>query len=133
MTDFSDRLKTALEKSGITQTQLADRLGITEVSVSRYVNGTRIPKALIVTKIAKVLNVPLEYLMLGKEPPTKHIEMIIDYLAQGDDFQYNDNRGILTRCCNCVYYDTYKDLPECGSDGIMYPDPDDYCSKAVRK
>ena len=63
----------------------------------------------------------------------KHIEMIIDYTTDGTDYQYNDNHGILTRCCDCQYYDTNKDLPDCTSDGLMYPQPDEHCSRAVRK
>jgi len=64
----------------------------------------------------------------------KHIEMIIDYITDGTDYQYNDNHGILTRCCDCQYYDTGMNPPECTSDdGLMYPDSDEYCSRAVRK
>lgn len=30
-----------------------------------------------------------------------HIEMIIDYITDGADFQYNDNHGVLVRCKDC--------------------------------
>ncbi len=34
----------------------------------------------------------------------KHVEMIIDYVVDGDDFIFNDNRGVLVRCKECKYY-----------------------------
>ena len=40
---------------GINQRTLAGRIGVTEVSVSRYINGERTPKAPILIKIAKEL------------------------------------------------------------------------------
>lgn len=33
----------------------------------------------------------------------KHVEMIIDYIVDGDDFQYCDNKGKLIRCKDCKY------------------------------
>lgn len=33
----------------------------------------------------------------------KHIEMIIDYITDGTDFQYNDNHGVLVRCKDCKF------------------------------
>lgn len=45
---------------GITQRQLAEAIGATEVSVSRYISGDRIPKAPTCIKIAKVLDCSVE-------------------------------------------------------------------------
>lgn len=33
----------------------------------------------------------------------KHIEMIIDYIIDGDNLQYSDNHGRLTRCMDCTH------------------------------
>lgn len=38
------------------------------------------------------------------ERKSKHVEMIIDYLCTGDDFLYNDNKGLLIRCKDCENY-----------------------------
>ncbi len=35
----------------------------------------------------------------------KHVEMIIDYIVDGEDFQYSDNHGVLIRCKDCKYFD----------------------------
>lgn len=53
-----DRL-TALD---MTQRELADRCDITEVAMSRYVTNTRIPKTLILKRIARELCVTMDYL-----------------------------------------------------------------------
>ena len=33
-----------------------------------------------------------------------HVQMIIDYVICGEDFQFNDNFGILTRCGKCIHW-----------------------------
>lgn len=72
---------------------------------------------------------------------SKHIEMITDYIVVGEDYQYNDNHGILTRCKDCNWYDAESvHTVRCrckdkhGIDrGLVTCDPNDYCSYAVRK
>ena len=49
-----------LKKAGLTQRELAERVGTTEASMSRYVRGDRVPKASICIKIANVLNCNVE-------------------------------------------------------------------------
>lgn len=66
----------------------------------------------------------------------KHVEMIIDYVIntdQGEDFQYCDNKGILTRCRDCVYANPYDRACnwKYGLNGTI--NELDFCSKAVRK
>lgn len=57
-----DRLNKLIEQHGITQRDLANEVGVTEVSVSRYVHGTRTPRGDILVKIAMVLHTTAEYL-----------------------------------------------------------------------
>ena len=42
---FSDRLREARKRSGLTQMQIAEKLGITAQSYSQYETGKRQPKA----------------------------------------------------------------------------------------
>lgn len=48
-------LKKARTAAGLTQQQLADALGVTRPTVSRYEDGTRFPDAATITKIVEVL------------------------------------------------------------------------------
>lgn len=64
---------------------------------------------------------------------SKHIEMIISYTTDGSDFQYNDNRGVLTRCKDCVFADGQSRACR-NFDGLRGELGElDFCSKAVRK
>ena len=61
--EFCRRLKELLEDREMTQRELATRIGVTEVTVSRYVSGERIPKAPTVLEIARAVNCPVEVLI----------------------------------------------------------------------
>ena len=50
-------LKTAREKTGLTQVKVAEKVGITEVSYQNYEAGERIPRADIAIAIAEALGI----------------------------------------------------------------------------
>ena len=52
-------IKEILEAKGMSQRELADKVGITEVTLSRYINGNRVPKAPVAMCIARVLGVDI--------------------------------------------------------------------------
>ena len=60
------RISELLEKHGMTQRELAEAVGVTEVSMSRYIKGDRVPKGPIIANIARALHTTTDYL-LGKE------------------------------------------------------------------
>ena len=51
-----------LQRNNMTQKDLSVKTGLTEVSISRYVQGKRIPKINDCLKISKVLNCTVEEL-----------------------------------------------------------------------
>lgn len=63
---LGERISDLLQKHGLSQRELADKVGVTEVSMSRYIKGDRIPKGPIVVNIATALHTTVEYLM-GQE------------------------------------------------------------------
>ena len=67
---FSQRLKELLDKRGMTQRALAEKLNTTEVTVSRYVSGNRTPNIETTVEIADILSVSLNDLV-GIDPPAK--------------------------------------------------------------
>ena len=60
---FSYRLTVLLDESNMSQIQLAKKVGTTNVTICRYINGERIPRIDLVSKIAAVFNVSLDYLL----------------------------------------------------------------------
>lgn len=57
------RLTHALEMRGMTQSELAEKTGITEVSISRYINDLRTPRVSQVIALCKELNISADWLL----------------------------------------------------------------------
>ena len=65
-TTFAERLAKLLKQQGITQKELAERVGVTEATMSRYMHSERIPKSEIIANIATALHTTSDFL-LGTE------------------------------------------------------------------
>lgn len=65
---------------------------------------------------------------------SKHVEEIIEYIMDGEDFQYFDNHGSLVRCKDCKYWRN-KDPEQIPTASIMcgHMHPDDFCSYGERR
>ena len=61
--EFHEKLQIALSHRDMNQKQLAERMGVTEVSISRWMHGTRIPKVSDLKKLCKVMNVSADWLL----------------------------------------------------------------------
>lgn len=59
---FGDKLKALREKAGLTQEQLAMRMGLSKSTISQYENQERIPSLIAVIKIASIFHVSTDYL-----------------------------------------------------------------------
>lgn len=72
--NFSDRLREARKRSGLTQMQIAEKLGITAQSYSQYETGKRRPKEETRKRIADALGVlPGDLLQDGFYPTSQEI------------------------------------------------------------
>ena len=65
MATMGERLKEVINKKGISQKELAEKVGCTDAAISRYIKGNRVPRASVLTKIAVVLDTTSDYLMEG--------------------------------------------------------------------
>lgn len=64
---FGEYLKSLLEEKGMTQAELARRTGLTEASVSRYINGNRSPRIAQAYRMALVIGIDMNTLIfMGK-------------------------------------------------------------------
>lgn len=77
---YSIRLKKLLDELDIKQNELAEKTGITEATISNYINAKQLPKLGVVEKIADILGVSVDYL-LGKSDvknPGKQIDDVLN-------------------------------------------------------
>lgn len=84
MATFAENLKELLRKSNTTQLQLANELGLTAASVSRYCTSNQLPRADIISQIAKYFNVSVDYLLgdlSNSESDDLYTQIIDDYLS----------------------------------------------------
>lgn len=81
MGDFPNIFRKIREQSGLTQQQMADKLGVSRSAIGMYENGEREPNFETLGLIADTFNVDMNYL-LGKKPTT---EVIPDRYYLDDD------------------------------------------------
>ena len=66
VTTFGDRLAGARELTGMTQADLAERLGVKEKTLDDWENDMRDPRAMRLSMLAGLLNVSLQWLLTGE-------------------------------------------------------------------
>ena len=77
---FSYRLTVLLDENNMSQTQLAKKIGTSNVTICRYLTCERIPRLDVVTKIASVFNVSLDYLLgLSDDKDIKNSNIDTDF------------------------------------------------------
>ena len=68
--EFGQRLSELLKSSNISQRKLAQKVGISEAAISRYINSDRTPNGKIIGSIANTLHVSTDYLIYGHDDNT---------------------------------------------------------------
>jgi DNA-binding helix-turn-helix protein len=58
---FGDKLILALRNKNISQKELADRIGVTQATISRYITGLSTPTSGTLQKLSRELNLPINY------------------------------------------------------------------------
>lgn len=75
---FSQRLKTLRKKAGLNQTQLAEAVGVSLLTLFRWEKGERQPRLEEIKSLAKALNVS-ENDLLNDPPPEKSGDWVITF------------------------------------------------------
>lgn len=70
---FVKRLVELMENANMTQIELAQKIGTTNVTISRYISGERCPRIEIIAQIAKVFNVSIDYLLGMPSGKSNHL------------------------------------------------------------
>ena len=84
---FRERILNRIGELELTQHQFAMRAGMSDQSVSQYVNGSKVPNTLTLIKLAKALGVTPDYL-----------------LGFSDNI---DNKTYVTHCHDCAHRDVW--------------------------
>ena len=97
---FGERLRNAREAAGMSQQQMASRLGVRGATVNNWEAGKEDPRANRLQMIASLLNVPLLWLIAGSQ-------QVPDPAANVDELQlmrqkFAEVNGKLTELRNCV-------------------------------
>lgn len=96
MTDFGEMLKKLRTDAGLTQKQLARRLGVSKSTVSFYEQSIRYPSSYVLLKIAKVFRISTDYL-LGESDKSQFVDVSdlppedVKYLCYTIDFLRKKN------------------------------------------
>ena len=75
---IGERIAGLLREQGKTQRALAEQVGTTEASISRYIKGNRVPKGPVIVNIAKALHTTTDYL-LGNEQDSNDPDLEYNY------------------------------------------------------
>lgn len=97
------RLQDALDRKGLTATELAKKSGVSKASISQYINGSHAPSNISSAKMAEVLGVNALWLM-GFELPEA------DYSIYGDHWQ------VLVEAHNTLNEEGMKRLADYAAD-----------------
>lgn len=74
--EFSERLKELRKQAGLTQVELAGKLGIVQSSYADWERGKKKPTQENLVKIAQILNVSVDYLVGNSEEKTDELDNI---------------------------------------------------------
>ncbi len=65
--DLGLRIAESLQKKGMTQKELSERIGVTEAVISRYISGDREPKPEMLANIATALHTTSDFCWVLKK------------------------------------------------------------------
>ena len=75
------------KKKGYTQEQLAEKLGVTNKTISRWENGHYMPDLSLLEPLSKELDITLNELLAGKE------------IVKEEDLQFLSESALADACC----------------------------------
>ena len=93
MKNFNERFERLLIEKGKNKADIADAVGISRTGMSSWKDNDRIPRADVAVKIAKILDVPVDYLVLGEDielkPGNGELPVRLQELSQGQQSVVN--------------------------------------------
>ena len=78
------RIREARESAGMTQAELAELLGINNVTLSGYETGKHDPKSATLVQIAKICHTTTDFLLGREKKEPKQVDMVYISRPSGD-------------------------------------------------
>lgn len=97
MNNIGERVSTLMRHEKLTQKELAIMAGVTESTLSRYINNERQPKAEILANIATALNTTSDYLVNGKSEDSVDYADVYRFVARGKNVMTAEEKMKLMR------------------------------------
>lgn len=72
---IAERIRAIVENSGLSQKAIADNIGVSRQAISQYCDGSTVPNADKLLKLAQFFNVSADYLLGLSETPTTNPEI----------------------------------------------------------
>ena len=91
MSEFSNKLQALREAKGWSKTYVSKKLGLKPQRYSNYEYGTREPDFQILTDIAKLYNVSIDYLLGNKERKEQTVQQALESVMSFDGKPMTDN------------------------------------------
>ena len=90
---IGENIRSFRKKNDLTQEELADRLGVTYQSISRWENGTALPDAQNVLQISKLFGVTTDYLLNDDYTSDKDIPVVKNATQETDNIILKKKQG----------------------------------------
>ncbi len=102
MSDFSkmgERIKTLRYKKSMTLGDLANIVGVSKTSISKYENDKATPKAEILEKLALALDTTPAYIMgwEDEEPAETEINPLMTIAAHHDSYDFSEDLALVKK------------------------------------
>ncbi len=89
----ADKIREMRKKAGLTQTQLAQKMGVTQGTITQYENGRRFPKLDTLTRIADAIGCDVLSLVTIEENGTHVIDLTTANVSPKDISKLLDARN----------------------------------------
>ncbi len=86
METIGERIKRLRERKNLTQKELAEKVDITEASLSRYENNLRVPRAQILSRLAVALDTTSDYILTAYIPEDSNDKFTRRDISEYDAF-----------------------------------------------
>lgn len=90
---FYDRLKESRIKAGLTQEQLAEKLGVAKSTLSGYESGNREPTIATIAKALEILNIDANYLYQDETKILTELVISLDDKELLEKYHFLDPHG----------------------------------------